>query len=362
MVVSVGPGMAPVTRHDPTETVGQVRVFAPTTRCRSYRLRWTEPDGTPGDTTAGTDPAAALAKATTLDRRLTRAAGPAALTPLGEIFTAYLADGSSPYTDRSWRASTQAQIEDNLGRSLRGHETVPALDLDRALCDRMRAQAGTPNMVRINTTALGRSCSGATGTPPASSPRSRSSTSPPGSSCPDPRLPGPPRPGAATELVGFVADVTLGVATVLRTAFANDEFGENIVENTSSSAARNNAVFAVDGDHYGFRDSGMGIRNGTVYRSDGARDGLAFYEDGHVELYDETATTAEALLAAGVWNTLSFGPALVREGEVVDGIDQIEIDTNFGNHSIQGEQPRTAVGVIGANYLVLVVVDGRDTG
>jgi hypothetical protein len=143
-----------VTRRDPVEVVGQVRVFAPTPRCRSYRLRWTEPDGSPGDTTAGADPAAAIAKATTLDRRLARAAGAAAMTPLGEIFIEYLADGSSPYTDRRWRSSTRTQIEDNLGRALRGHERVLALDLDRALCDRMRAQAGTPNMVRINTTAL----------------------------------------------------------------------------------------------------------------------------------------------------------------------------------------------------------------
>jgi hypothetical protein len=61
MVVSAGlvggqPGVATVTRHDPVETVGQVRVFAPNAKCRSYRLRWVEPDGTPGDTTAGADP------------------------------------------------------------------------------------------------------------------------------------------------------------------------------------------------------------------------------------------------------------------------------------------------------------------
>jgi exopolysaccharide biosynthesis protein len=160
----------------------------------------------------------------------------------------------------------------------------------------------------------------------------------------------------------FVADLTLTDATVLRSAFANNEFGENIVENTSSIAADNDAVFAVNGDYYGFRDSGIVIRNGAVFRSTGAREGLAFYQDGSVRLYDETATTATRLVADGVWNTLSFGPALVRGGTVVDGIDQVEIDTNFGNHSIQGEQPRTAIGAVGPNHLVVVVVDGRDTG
>lgn len=96
-----------MTRHAPIQAVGQARVFGPTERCRSFRLRWTEPDGTPGDTTAGSDPGVGIAKATALDRRLSRAAGPAAMTPLGEIFTQYLAEGCSPYSDRPWRSSTR---------------------------------------------------------------------------------------------------------------------------------------------------------------------------------------------------------------------------------------------------------------
>jgi exopolysaccharide biosynthesis protein len=160
----------------------------------------------------------------------------------------------------------------------------------------------------------------------------------------------------------YVADVTLTDATVLRSAFAQDAFGENITETTSDIAADNDAVFAINGDYYGFRDTGIVIRNGVVYRDEGARQGLAFYTDGHVEVYDETATTADQLVADGVWNTLSFGPALLEDGQVLSGIDDVEVDTNFGNHSIQGEQPRTAVGVVDDNHLVFVVVDGRSPG
>ncbi len=163
-------------------------------------------------------------------------------------------------------------------------------------------------------------------------------------------------------LTYYVADVTLGDATDLRSAFANNQFGENITQTTSEIAAANGAVFAINGDYYGFRSTGIEIRNGVVYRDEGARQGLAFYTDGHVEVYDETQTTAAELLASGVWNTLSFGPAIVDNGEVVDGIDSVEVDTNVGNHSIQGDQPRTAVGVIDDNHLVFVVVDGRQEG
>ncbi|MFK4790795.1 phosphodiester glycosidase family protein [Microbacterium sp. ZW T5_56] len=160
----------------------------------------------------------------------------------------------------------------------------------------------------------------------------------------------------------YVADVTLGDATTLRSAFADNQFGENITETTSGIAADNNAVFAINGDYYGFRDTGIEIRNGVVYRDDGARLGLAFYRDGSVTVYDETATDANTLVSEGVWNTLSFGPAIVEDGAAVSGVDSVEVDTNFGNHSIQGEQPRTAVGVIDDNHLVFVVVDGRSPG
>lgn len=160
----------------------------------------------------------------------------------------------------------------------------------------------------------------------------------------------------------YVADVVLDDATTLKSAFANDSFGENITETTSAIATDLNAIFAINGDYYGFRDTGIVIRNGVVYRDEGARQGLAFYRDGTVKVYDETATNAEQLVADGVWNTLSFGPAVLQDGNIVDGIEDVEVDTNFGNHSIQGEQPRTAVGVIGTNHLVFVVVDGRSPG
>lgn len=169
--------------------------------------------------------------------------------------------------------------------------------------------------------------------------------------------------GSGNETVTyFVADVVLQDATALQSAFASNSFGENITETTSAMASANNAVFAINGDYYGFRDTGIVIRNGVVYRDEGARQGLAFYTDGTVKVYDETTTSADRLVAEGVWNTLSFGPALLEDGWIVEGIDEVEVDTNFGNHSIQGRNPRTAVGVIDENHLVFVVVDGRSPG
>lgn len=169
--------------------------------------------------------------------------------------------------------------------------------------------------------------------------------------------------GSGTDTVTYyVATVKLHDATALRSAFAQNKFGTNIIETTSSIAKDHDAIFAINGDYYGFRDTGIVIRNGVIYRDSGARTGLAFYRDGSVKIYDETTTSAQKLVDAGVWNTLSFGPPLVENGAVVSGIDDVEIDTNFGNHSIQGDQPRTLVGQKSDGTLIFVVVDGRNEG
>jgi exopolysaccharide biosynthesis protein len=166
----------------------------------------------------------------------------------------------------------------------------------------------------------------------------------------------------ANTVTYYVADVVVSDATILRSAFANDQFGTNIIATTSEIADQADAVLAINGDYYGFRTTGIVIRNGVVFRDSGARQGLAIYQDGTMRLYDETTTTGAQLVKEGVWNTLSFGPGLVTDGQVISGIDEVEIDTNFGNHSVQGQQPRTGIGMVSTNHFVFVVVDGRSSG
>ena len=160
----------------------------------------------------------------------------------------------------------------------------------------------------------------------------------------------------------FVADVVLSDATQLASAFADNSFGRNIIEYTSVIAEQNNAIFAINGDYYGFRTDGIEIRNGVIYRDIPARIGLAFYRDGTMKIYVETQTSAQELVDEGVWNTLSFGPVLIEDSTIVQNLGTVEIDTNFGNHSIQGDNPRTGIGIIDPNHFAFVVVDGRSTG
>lgn len=163
-------------------------------------------------------------------------------------------------------------------------------------------------------------------------------------------------------LTYFVADVTLKDSGNLLSAFAKDTYGRNIVETTSKIASDNQAIFAVNGDYYGFRSDGILIRNGTLYRDVPTRTAAALLKNGTMKIFDETKTASSSLLAEGVMNTLSFGPVLVSGGKAVEDFGKVAVDTNFGNRSIQGQNPRTGIGIISANHYVFIVVDGRKEG
>lgn len=140
-------------RTSPVEYVGQVAIYAPTSK-GYYRLKWLEPDGRPGDTSGSKNLEVARWKASEINARLAMASGAFAVTRLEHLVTEYVAEGTSPYTGERWQRSYVKQLEDNLTRTIRLHEHFRAMDVDRALCDTMRAQGGTRRMVIRNTTAL----------------------------------------------------------------------------------------------------------------------------------------------------------------------------------------------------------------
>lgn len=155
------------------------------------------------------------------------------------------------------------------------------------------------------------------------------------------------------DLVYYVADVEISDVSYLKTALANNTFGKNITATTSEMAEENNAIFAVNGDYYGFRDVGLIIRNGILYR-DIARsapdnEALTIDSEGNLALVTEGNISGESLVESGILQSFSFGPVLVEDGEVAD------ISTNVSEKS----NPRTAIGQISNLHYIFVVVDGR---
>ena len=154
----------------------------------------------------------------------------------------------------------------------------------------------------------------------------------------------------------YIADVTVSSSEYLKTAFAQNTYGNNVTAKTSETAENNNAILAVNGDYYGANTTGYVIRNGVVYRDtvreDSSNGDLAIYKDGSFKVIYEDQVSADQLVKEGEVNLLAFGPSLVENGEIV-------VDTNSEVGQSMSSNPRTAIGIIDENHYIIIVSDGR---
>ena len=152
----------------------------------------------------------------------------------------------------------------------------------------------------------------------------------------------------------YIADVTLSSPEYLKTALAQNAYGKNVTETTSAIAARQSAILAINGDYYGSRERGYVLRNGTLYRSTAAADqeDLVIFSDGSFAVIDEGSISADSLLQQGATQVLSFGPALVADGEIT-----VSQKDEVGKAMVSN--PRTAIGVVAPLHYLFVVSDGR---
>lgn len=155
----------------------------------------------------------------------------------------------------------------------------------------------------------------------------------------------------------YVAEIQLSSPLFFRTALAKDTYGRNVREYTSTIAKNKKAILAINGDFYGYRDVGIVIRNGVLYRDvpRSAPDNVALLMDknGDLKLHTEGSVDGETLIEQGVLHAWSFGPVLVNNGVAVSTANQDWVST--------GDNPRTAIGQIGPLHYLFVVVDGRST-
>ncbi len=152
----------------------------------------------------------------------------------------------------------------------------------------------------------------------------------------------------------YVADIRLATAEPLKTAFAKGAYGKNVTEKTSEMAEDNDAILAINGDYYGAKEKGYVLRNGVLYRNkaDDDREDLVIFKDGSFDIIFEKSVSADTLLDAGAQQILSFGPALVTDGQIT-----VTKDEEVGK--AKSSNPRTAIGIIDELHYVFVVSDGR---
>lgn len=152
----------------------------------------------------------------------------------------------------------------------------------------------------------------------------------------------------------YVADVTLSSVEYLKTALAENAYGQNLTEATSEIASENNAILAINGDYYGAQRSGYVLRNGVLYRetAEEGQEALVIGSDGSFKIINESEVSASELQEEGAAQILSFGPGLVEDGSI-SVTDGEEVG------KAKASNPRTAIGIIDDLHYVFVVSDGR---
>ena len=146
----------------------------------------------------------------------------------------------------------------------------------------------------------------------------------------------------------YMADIYIKDISSLRSAVSEESDRRERVE---SLAAKHNAIVATSGDFFVFKQSGLEIRNGDIYREtiNKTQDVCVIYQDGTMETILAGSVNLTAVYRKKPYHTFSFGPKLLDGGQPME-----EFNTSVANWN-----PRCAIGYYEPGHYCLVVVDGR---
>ncbi|MHC1787093.1 MAG: phosphodiester glycosidase family protein [Christensenellales bacterium] len=151
-------------------------------------------------------------------------------------------------------------------------------------------------------------------------------------------------------------------------AFASQD-RKAFVAKPADIAKAKRLIFSMDGDYYLYRVGrarsvgsgypiGVEIRAGELLFDRPASpkrntypplDMLALFPDGDMAVYKANELTAQDLLALGARDVLSFGPILVRDGQ---------IDRSYTTYGTS-LQPRAGIGMFEKGHYLAIIVEGR---
>ncbi len=152
----------------------------------------------------------------------------------------------------------------------------------------------------------------------------------------------------------MLAYVEIADASQIRTTMA-DRYGTTRVTYPENMAKRVNAVLAVNGDFFNYRNSGYLVRQGILYRdkTDSLYDLLIIDDQGDFHILKDPTPEDAHSFPGTIINTFNFGPALVIDGEEVLPVKRIDGGTFR-------KAQRMAACQIGPLSYVFVAVEGPE--
>ncbi len=168
---------------------------------------------------------------------------------------------------------------------------------------------------------------------------------------------------ASVPLVWFETEILTRNGTAFQTAITDPEHPGKQFRYPYDISKDNKYVLGFSDDFYATRVAdketvGIIIREGKIlFSQTNAKTGhhlpnldmMAQYPDGRLEVYECNEYTAEELLAMGAVNVFSFGPILLRDGEINDLVYKY----------YKSIEPRHALGMIEPGHYRLLSVQGR---
>lgn len=161
----------------------------------------------------------------------------------------------------------------------------------------------------------------------------------------------------------YLADIVCRPGTTLFTRSWNEKKPGRTNGLPQDIAQRDHVVFAMSGDFYSYRIAhdrypGIIIRDGkAVYKKTYSKyvravpnlANIAFFPSGMTEVNECSDYSAKEYLARGAETVLSFGPILIRNGEI----------PNLSDDAYTHLEPRCAIGVVGRSHFIALLVEGR---
>ena len=165
------------------------------------------------------------------------------------------------------------------------------------------------------------------------------------------------------KILWYEADLQCSADSPLKFYNANEESPGKGFAYPERVMRTQQAVFGINDDQFGHRmynheKVGIVIRNGKIIGNATRKNGnvawptldtAAFFADGSMRVFQSQEYTGEEYLEMGAQNVLSFGPWLVRDGE---------INPMFIKH-FRIREPRSAIGMITPYHYVVISVEGR---
>lgn len=156
-----------------------------------------------------------------------------------------------------------------------------------------------------------------------------------------------------------ISEVKIADPSQLRRFLADGEYGSSKKYYTSEMAPAVNAVTALSGDYYAFRDMGIVVYNGQVHRVEGQRLDTCFVDtNGDMHFVYAKEMTDQAAVEAYVKEndirfSLAFGPVMIDNGQLC------QIPNTYRIGEIDTKNARAALCQMGPLHYLLVTVNAE---